>query len=121
MNKLILALALCVALAACSKDDTAAVAGPAAPADTTADAQDGAADANTGALPPECEAYLARVEACFANAKNSDIGPRMQADMKARFDFAREAWRDFPRAELTAACQMSNTGFTSTADVLKCE
>ena len=128
MNKLILALAICSALVACSKDDTAAVTEPAAPADTAAavaqDAiasTDSVADANTDGLPPECEAYLARVDACFANANSSDIDARTKAEMKARFDAAREQWQGFPRAELTAACQMSNSGFTSAAAALKCE
>ena len=82
MNKLVIAIALCAALAACKKEEAPAAATPAADAaapaaDATAPAADATAPADAAAvaaapaasgLPQECEDYLNRAKACFAKS-----------------------------------------------------
>ncbi|HZF98064.1 MAG TPA: DUF5339 domain-containing protein [Pseudoxanthomonas sp.] len=142
MKKLLIALALCTALSACNKDETAAPAttgnetpaaapaapapaapAPAAPAETIPPAADPAAapgttgDAATASttLPPACEAYFKRAEACFTKA-----GAGGEA-MKSAFEQSRSQMATMPAAQMEAGCTAANDAFAQTAAAMKCE
>lgn len=116
MNKLVIAIALCAALAACKKEEAAApaadAAAPAADAAATA-----AAPANSG-LPQECEDYLNRAKACFAKS-SGDAGA---AAFQQGIDQSKAQWEAMAdKSGLVAACKSANDQFTQTATMLKCE
>jgi hypothetical protein len=140
MKKLLIALALCTALSACNKEETAAPAttgnetpatapaapeaaapAPAAPAENIPPAVDPAAaapgDAATASttLPPACEAYFKRAEACFTKA-----GAGGEA-MKTAFEQSRSQMATMPAAQMEAGCTAANDAFAQTAAAMKCE
>lgn len=137
MNKLLIAIALCAALAACKKDDAApadAAATPAtdaaAPADATAPAADAMAPAADAAaadaaaapvaagLPQECEDYLNRAKACFAKSG----GNAAAAAFQNAVDQSKAQWEAMAdKSGLPAACKSANDQFAQTATMLKCE
>ena len=141
MKKLLIALALCTALSACNKDEPAAPAttgaetpaaapaapeaaapAPAAPAENIPPAADPAAAGTTGdaatasaTLPPACEAYFKRAEACFTKA-----GAGGEA-MKTAFEQSRSQMATMPAAQMEAGCTAANDAFAQTAAAMKCE
>lgn len=127
MNKLMIALALCAALAACKKDDAAApapadsAAAPAAASSEPAPADTAPAPAATAAvnsgLPQECEDYMNRAKACFAKAN-----PQMAAAYQSAIDQSKAQWDAMTdKSGLSAACKAANDQFAQTASMLKCE
>jgi hypothetical protein len=142
MNKLLIALALGVALTACKKEDAAAPAtdaaapaaasAPAIPANhpvlgtpaadaaaapAAADATAAAAPANSG-LPKECEDYLNRTKACFAKAGGNAAAAAFQQGI----DQTKSQWEAMAdKSGLGAACKAANDAFAQTAAALKCE
>lgn len=134
MNKLIIAVALCAALAACKKDDTAAPADTAPAADTAAPAADAAMPADPAAdaampatdaaapmqagLPQECEDYINRMKACVEKSG----GNAAVAQYQAALDQNRAQWEATPdKAALIPACKQANDSFAQMAAALKCE
>ena len=139
MKKLLIALALCTALSACKKDEPAAptttgaetpaaapaapeanAPAPAAPAETTPPATDPAVapgDAATAstALPPACEEYFKRAEACFTQA-----GAAGEA-MKSAFEQSRQQMATMPAAQMEAGCKAANDAFAQTAAAMNCK
>lgn len=141
MKKILFAMMLCAAVAACKKDEAApvdaapadatAVPADAAPADATAVPADGMptdaaampADATTapvetaaaGALPVACEDYFKRAEACFNKSGASG------AAMKSAFDQSRTQMAQVPAAQMEMGCKAANDAFAQTAAALKCE
>ena len=138
MKKYVALIALCVALAACHKEEAkpadtqpavsetapsdASSANPSQTAETTAPvAATTPADANatpaatTAAVPAECETYFKRAQACFEKAGANG------AMMKTAFDQSREQMSKVPADQMAAACKMANDQFAQTAAALKCE
>ena len=129
MKKLVIAIALCAALAACKKEDAAPAADVAAPAadtaapadDAMAPAGDAMADAAAPAasdLPQECEDYLARTQACFAQSSGNAAAAAFQQGVD-QTRAASDAVAD--KSTLAAGCKMANDQFAQTAAMLKCE
>lgn len=139
-QKLLLTIALAVALAACGKKDEAAPT--VAPASTAPAATPAAAPASTptpppaettpatpvasttpiaaGALPEACEAYLKRAAACYEKAAATNAAAVEQ--MKQGLEQVRTQWNAVPdKSQLGSACTMANDQFTQTVSMLKCE
>ena len=137
MNKLVIAIALCAALAACNKEEAAPAADTAAPAadtaaapaaDTAAPATDPAAPAADAAataaaptdsgLPQECEDYLNRAKACFAKSGGNAAASAFQQAV----DQSKAQWEAMAdKTGLPAACKQADEQFAQTAAMLKCE
>lgn len=135
MNKLMIAAALAVFLAACAKqeaeapaaDAAAATEAPAAEAAATeatdaaaAPAADAVADAAVDAsgLPQACEDYLARAKACFDKAGANGAAAAFQQGV----DQVKASWDQVAdKSSLSTACQAANDQFAQTASMLKCE
>ena len=129
MNKLLIAIALCAALAACNKEaapaaDTAAPAADAAATDAAAAAADAAAPTADAAapvasgLPQECEDYLNRAKACFAKSGGNAAASAFQQAI----DQSKAQWEAMAdKSGLPAACKQANDQFAQTATMLKCE
>jgi hypothetical protein len=130
MNKLVIAIALCAALAACNKEEAAPAADTAAPAadaaaapatDTAAPAADAAATAaapTDSGLPQECEAYLNRAKACFAKSGGNAAANAFQQAV----DQSKAQWEAMAdKTGLPAACKQADEQFAQTATTLKCE
>ncbi len=118
MNKLMIAVALCAALAACKKEEAAPA--PAAEAATPAAEAAAPADAAPVAsnLPQACEDYLTRAQACF----DKSSGNAASAALKQAFDTTRASWESAAdKSVLGDACKMANDQFAQTATMLKCE
>lgn len=133
MNKLIIAVALCAALAACKKDDAApadttvpATDTAAAPADAAATpaadaaaapATDAAAPAQAG-LPQACEDYINRVKACVAKSGGDAAASQFQATL----DQNKAQWEAVADKTVVAAqCTQANDMFAQQAAVMKCD
>lgn len=132
-TNLILAAALAVLLAACSKPDADAPAAttdaPAAEAtDVATDATDGAveaadaaapADAVAGSdLPQACTDYLARARACFEQAGGNAAVSSFQQGV----DMAEAEWSKVAdKTALASACDSANQQFAAAASALQCE
>lgn len=131
MNKLVIAIALCAALAACNKQEAApatdAAAAPAAdaaaapatdPAAPAADAAATAAAPTDSGLPQECEAYLNRAKACFAKSGGDAAASAFQQAV----DQSKAQWEAMAdKTGLPAACKQADEQFAQTAAMLKCE
>jgi hypothetical protein len=134
MNKLVTAIALCAALAACNKEEAAPAAETAAPAADTAaapaadataapatDPAAPAADATTAtdsSLPQECEDYLNRAKACFAKSGGNAAASAFQQAV----DQSKAQWEAMAdKTGLPAACKQADDQFAQTAAMLKCE
>lgn len=124
MNKLWIALSLCVALAACNKTEQPAApaageqpaAQPAAAAPASAPAADATAAASSDALPTECESYISRVKACVAKA--GDAAKAFDQSL----DQAKEQWKAISdKTALASACKQANDGFAQAAKALNCD
>jgi len=102
MNKLLIAIALCAALAACKKEpaaDTAAVS------------------ADSG-LPQACQDYLNRAKACFAKSSGNAAAFAFQQAI----DQSKAQWEAMPdKSGLAAGCKAANDQFAQTVAALKCE
>ena len=139
MNKLLIAMALCAALAACKKDDVATDAAPAAdapttdaaatdapagdamaPADTPADpAAAGTGDVAVAGAPKECQEYINRFKACLDKAN-----PQMAAQFKTQLEQAETQWANVDAAGAEAAansCKQANDQFAQIASAMSCE
>lgn len=131
-KKILFALAFCVALTACNKQEEApaeavapaAEASEAAPAAeaagtdaATAEAAPAAEGAAAADLPQACTDYIARAEACFAKA-----APDAAAMMKTSFDATVTEWKNaVDKSSLGDACKQMNDMFAETAKALSCE
>ena len=122
MNKLLIAIALCAALAACKKEDAAPAADtaatPAADSAAAMPADTAAAPVNAG-LPADCEQYLNRAKACFAKAN-----PQMAAQFQQAIDQSTSKWESMngtDSAAVVQACKQANDQFSQTVAMLKCE
>lgn len=122
MNKLLIAIALCAALAACKKEEAAPAADAAAPATdaaaTPAEAAATAAAPVASGLPQECEEYLNRAKACFAKSGGNAAAAAFQQGIdqsKAQWD----AMAD--KSSLVASCKSANDQFAQVVAALKCE
>jgi hypothetical protein len=131
MNKLVIAIALCAALAACKKEDAAPAADATAPAAPAADAAAPAADpaaapaadvnapaiASGSGLPKECEDYINRAKACFAKAN-----PVAAAAFQKSLDESKANWlATTDKTTLAQQCTEANTQFAQAAAAMKCE
>lgn len=125
MNKLVIAIALCAALAACKKEEAPAADAAATPAADTAAApaasttEPAAAPAAVGAsLPKECQDYLARAKACFTKAGN----PAAVQAFDQAIAQAETQWNQMAdKSQLGPVCKSANDQFSQTATMLKCE
>ena len=113
MNRWIVLFAVTAALSACSKKEEA-------PAAATAQVTPMPSQSSTPAssLPPECEAYLKRVEACA----RSQSGAAADA-MKGTLDRTRSAYAGMgttDKAAMGAACKSASDAFESQAAMMKC-
>lgn len=118
MNKLLIALALCTALVACKKDETATpAAAPAAETAATSTTEPAATPAQAG-LPKECEDYINRVKACVAKAGGDAVAKQFQTALdqsKAQWESAAD------KTALVPQCVQANDMFAQQAAMLKCE
>lgn len=122
MNKLLIAVALCAALAACKKEEAAPAAEPAAQPDAAAAAavsDDAAAAPVNSGLPQVCEDYLNRAKACV----NKSGGDAAATAFQQGIDQTKAQWETMTAntAALEQACTMANDQFAQTAAMLKCE
>jgi len=122
MNKLVIALALCAALAACKKEEAPAADAVAAPAaDAAAAPADAAAVAAAPAasgLPQECEDYLNRAKACFAKSGGNAAAAAFQQGI----DQSKAQWEAMAdKSGLAPACKQANDQFAQVVAALKCE
>jgi hypothetical protein len=125
MNKLVIAIALCAALAACKKEEAPAADAAATPAADTAAApaasttEPAAPAAAVGAsLPKECQDYLARAKACFTKAGN----PAAVQAFDQAIAQAETQWNQMAdKSQLGPVCKSANDQFSQTATMLKCE
>lgn len=127
MNKLVIAIALCAALAACKKEEapaadaaaTPAADTAAAPAASTTEPAAAPAPAAVGAsLPKECQDYLARAKACFTKAGN----PAAVQAFDQAIAQAETQWNQMAdKSQLGPVCKSANDQFSQTATMLKCE
>lgn len=115
-RQMVLVGMFCVALSGCGQKEQTAV--PASDAKqpvkasvvaTPAAAPAAAADGDKVGI-AECDAYIAKYEACIKDK----VPAAAQAAMKTSFDAQRKAWRDAAknadsRATLAAACTQANT------------
>ncbi|PJJ95676.1 hypothetical protein CO611_10280 [Lysobacteraceae bacterium NML03-0222] len=125
-KKILFALAFCVALTACNKQEEAPAeavapaveASEAAPAAEAAGTDVAAAEAAPATdLPQACADYIARAEACFAKA-----APDAAAMMKTSFDATVTEWKNaVDKSSLGEACKQMNDMFAQTAAALSCE
>jgi len=116
MKHHLIALACCVALAACAKNEAPKDTGsePGAPATAAAEVP---APADNG-LPAECESYIARFKACMTKAG----GDGMAAQFQQALDQSKAQWEaTADKASLIPACKAANDQFAQTAAILKCE
>ena len=126
MNKLLIALTLCIALTACKQQDAAdatpaaqppaaaepAVTPPAADSTSNQVATTGNAD-----LPKECQDFLDRAKTCLSRGNAA-----LAAQFQASIDAYKEKWQSSTdHATLAPQCVKANTNFDSTAAALKCE
>lgn len=128
-----LALAAIVAgaivLAGCNKKEEAAPASsgaapaastpaaPAAPAPATP-AAPAASSGSTASIPPECEAYMQKVDACVGKLGQSN--PAVGA-VKQQLDAARAQWSTIgDKSQLAAQCKQSNDLFSQSASQMGC-
>ncbi|WP_242112637.1 hypothetical protein [Luteimonas aquatica] len=120
MNKLVIAIALCAALAACKKEEAPAADAAAAPAAEAPAAEAAAAPAATpgSTLPQECQDYLARARACFSKAGNAAAVSAFDGAVKQ----AEAQWNQMAdKSQLGPVCKNANDQFSQQAAALKCE
>ncbi len=126
MNKLVIAIALCAALAACKKEEapaadaaaTPAADTAAAPAASTTEPAAAPAAAVGASLPKECQDYLARAKACFTKAGN----PAAVQAFDQAIAQAETQWNQMAdKSQLGPVCKSANDQFSQTATMLKCE
>jgi len=116
------------ALAGCDKADKAAT--PAAPASSstpapatpppssTAPPAAAAAPAATASVPAECEAYVAKINACMDKLGS---GNPAAAAIKEQLDAARTQWAAVSdKTQLAAQCKQSSDTFTQSASQMGC-
>jgi hypothetical protein len=127
-RKLIGMLALAASmgvLAGCNKSDEKA-APPAAsttppPVTTPAPAAPPAASppvASAATVPAECEAYLAKVNACMDKLGSSNPAA---ASIKQQLDAAKTQWASIPdKTQLAAQCKQSSDLFAQSASQMGC-
>lgn len=125
----ILALAASLAaLAGCNKSEekaaTPAAATPAAPApaapppSSTPPSSAAPAAGAVASVPAECEAYLAKVNACMDKLGS---GNPAAAAIKEQLDAARAQWGAISdKTQLAAQCKQSSDSFTQSASQMGC-
>lgn len=126
----ILALAASVGmLAGCNKSEekaappaasTAPAATPPAstPAPTTPSAATPPATGSAASVPAECEAYLAKVNACMDKLGSSNPAA---ASIKQQLESAKSQWAAIPdKTQLAAQCKQSSDLFAQSATQMGC-
>ncbi|MBB1595971.1 DUF5339 family protein [Achromobacter sp. UMC46] len=114
-------------LAGCNKSDEKA-APPAAstapapaatpPASTPPAATTPPATGSTASVPAECEAYLAKVNACMDKLGNSNPAA---ASIKQQLESAKSQWAAIPdKTQLAAQCKQSSDLFAQSATQMGC-
>jgi len=121
MNKLLIALTLCIALTACKQqnaaDATPAAQSPAATPPAADSTNNQAATTGNADLPKECQDFLDRAKTCLSRGNAA-----LAAQFQASIDAYKEKWQSSTdHATLAPQCVKANTNFDSTAAALKCE
>ena len=70
-------------------------------------------------LPPECEAYVTKVDACVAKM---GAGNPMAGSFKQSMEAARTGWANIPdKTQLAASCKQADTMFSQNSAAMGCK